>query len=211
MERAAGSAFCPDCGQLFPADAKFCSGCGAPAGRAAGTATSGGSANAVAAGAECPVCKGAVMCESRYFHRCDQFLPDTERLIRAAGVGRRVNGCLIESLLWTVVIMVPTIINSAAGTPELLVVVVPLAWLIFHLILWTRGLTPGKLILGDQVVDTRGVRAGFWRMALRETLGKSISSIVLGLGFFWILEDKDQQGWHDKIAGTLVVTEVGLS
>ena len=211
MELAAGSAFCPDCGQSVPADAKFCSGCGAPTGGAAGTIPSGSSANAVAAGAECPVCKGAVMSESHYFHRCDQFLPDTERLIRAAGVGRRVNGWLIESLLWTVVIMVPTIINAAAGTPGLLVVVVPVAWLVFHLILWTRGLTPGRLILGDQVVDTRGVRAGFWRMALRETIGKFISGIVFGLGFFWILEDKDQQGWHDKIAGTLVVTEVGLS
>jgi uncharacterized RDD family membrane protein YckC len=28
---------------------------------------------------------------------------------------------------------------------------------------------------------------------------------VLFLGFFWILWDKDQQGWHDKIAGTVVV------
>ena len=165
----------------------------------------------MAAGAECPVCKGAVMSESRYFHRCDQFLPDTERQIRAAGIGRRVNGWLIELILWSVVITLPAIMNAAAGTPELLAGVVPLAWLIFHLVLWTRGLTPGKWILGDQVVDTRGVRAGFWRMALRETIGKFISGIVLGLGYFWILEDKDQQGWHDKIAGTLVVTEVGLS
>lgn len=164
----------------------------------------------MAAGAECPVCEGSVLSESRYFHRCDQFLPDTERPIRVAGIGRRVNGWLIESILWLVVITLPTIINAAAGTPELLAVVVPLAWLIFHLVLWTRGLTPGKWILGDQVVDTRGVRAGFWRMALRETIGKFISGIVLGLGYFWILEDKDQQGWHDKIAGTLVVTEVGL-
>lgn len=151
------------------------------------------------------------MSESRYFHRCDQFLPDTERPIRATGLGRRVNGWLIELFLWSAVITLPAIINAAAGTPRLLVWVVSLAWLIFNLVLWTRGLTPGKLILGDQVVDTRGVRAGFWRMALRETIGKFISGIVFGLGFFWILEDKDQQGWHDKIAGTLVVTEVGLS
>ncbi len=211
MESAAATMPCPSCGQSAAADARFCPGCGAPAGGAAGTTPSGASATAVAAGAECPVCKGAVMSESRYFHRCDQFLPDTERPIRAAGLGRRVNGWLIELFLWSAVITLPAIINAAAGTPELLVGVVSLAWLIFNLVLWTRGLTPGKLILGDQVVDTRGVRAGFWRMALRETIGKFISGIVFGLGFFWILEDKDQQGWHDKIAGTLVVTEVGLS
>ncbi len=211
MESAATAMPCPSCGQSVPADARFCPGCGAPAEGSAGTTPSGGSATAVAADAECPVCEGAVMSESRYFHRCDQFLPDTERLIRAAGLGRRLGGLLIELFLWFVVITLPAIINSAAGTPELLARVVPLAWLIFHLVLWTRGLTPGKLILGDQVVDTRGVRAGFWRMALRETIGKFISGIVFGLGFFWILEDKDQQGWHDKIAGTLVVTEVGLN
>jgi uncharacterized RDD family membrane protein YckC len=29
--------------------------------------------------------------------------------------------------------------------------------------------------------------------------------IVAGLGFLWIVFDEDRQGWHDKIAGTLVV------
>ena len=153
----------------------------------------------MAAGAECPVCKGAVMSESRYFHRCDQFLPDTERPIRAAGLGRRVNGWLIELFLWSSVITVPAIINAAAGTPRLLVWVVSLAWLIFNLVLWTRGLTPGKLILGDQVVDTRGVRAGFWRMALRETIGKFISGIVFGLGFSGFLRTRINRAGTTKL------------
>ena len=38
-------------------------------------------------------------------------------------------------------------------------------------------------------------------------IGMIISSLVIGLGFLWILIDKNKQGWHDKIAGTYVVVE----
>ena len=145
------------------------------------------------------------MSKSRYFHRCDKFLLKTERPIRAAGLGRRLGGWLIEYILWTVVLLFALVI--ARSNTQLVAWIFWLALLLFHLVLWSQGLTPGKLIMGDRVVDTRGVRAGFWRMALRETIGKFISGIVFGLGFLWLLWDKDQQGWHDKIAGTLVVTE----
>jgi len=36
-------------------------------------------------------------------------------------------------------------------------------------------------------------------------IGMNISSLVIGLGFLWILIDENKQGWHDKIAGTYVV------
>jgi uncharacterized RDD family membrane protein YckC len=32
-----------------------------------------------------------------------------------------------------------------------------------------------------------------------------VSLIPLGLGFFWIAWDDKKQGWHDKIAGTIVI------
>ncbi|HEY4989416.1 MAG TPA: AIR carboxylase family protein, partial [Opitutaceae bacterium] len=31
------------------------------------------------------------------------------------------------------------------------------------------------------------------------------SVLALGLGFIWIAFDREKQGWHDKIAGTVVV------
>ena len=46
--------------------------------------------------------------------------------------------------------------------------------------------------------DTR-VTAGFGTMFLREIIGKAISSMVLSLGFIWILLDDKNQGWHDKL------------
>ena len=32
-----------------------------------------------------------------------------------------------------------------------------------------------------------------------------LSMVVVGLGFFWIAFDENNQAWHDKIAGTVVV------
>ena len=74
------------------------------------------------------------------------------------------------------------------------------------LALWAYGLTPGKYLLGIRVikVDT-GVPVGFWRMALRQIIGQWAAAIVCYLGFIWALFDANRQGWHDKIAKTLVI------
>jgi len=42
------------------------------------------------------------------------------------------------------------------------------------------------------------------RLALRY-LGYYVSTIVLFLGFFWVAWDKKKQGWHDKMARTVVI------
>jgi uncharacterized RDD family membrane protein YckC len=36
-------------------------------------------------------------------------------------------------------------------------------------------------------------------------LGYFVSTIPFGLGLFWIGWDKRKQGWHDKLAGTVVI------
>jgi len=36
-------------------------------------------------------------------------------------------------------------------------------------------------------------------------LGGFVAMLPLGLGFIWVAIDADRQGWHDKIAGTIVV------
>ena len=74
------------------------------------------------------------------------------------------------------------------------------------LALWAYGLTPGKYVLGIRVVKVdSGIPAGFWRMALRQIIGQFVSAILCYLGFVWALVDANRQGWHDKIAKTLVV------
>jgi uncharacterized RDD family membrane protein YckC len=66
------------------------------------------------------------------------------------------------------------------------------------------GATPGKLLLGLQVVRTNHTPLGWGRATLR-FIGYWISAIVLFLGFLWVLVDRRRQGWHDKLAGTYVV------
>lgn len=70
-----------------------------------------------------------------------------------------------------------------------------------------RGKTPGKALAGIRVVDKRnGTYPGFGRMFIRETLGKFVSGLFLGLGYFFAIFDRDSQAWHDKIAGTVVLS-----
>lgn len=73
---------------------------------------------------------------------------------------------------------------------------------------WTRYLaTPGKMLLGCQVVDAAsGKRLTLGQAALRYVC-YVVSALPLGLGFLWVAWDKRKQGFHDKLAKTVVVTE----
>ncbi len=67
------------------------------------------------------------------------------------------------------------------------------------------GATLGKMALGMRVTDADGNRPGFGAVVMREVVGKIVSTLVILIGFFWILVDDRRQGWHDKIGGTFVV------
>jgi uncharacterized RDD family membrane protein YckC len=54
------------------------------------------------------------------------------------------------------------------------------------------------------VRDQDGARIG-WGTALLRLLGMYVASTVFYLGFIWIFVDKRRRGWHDLIAGTVVV------
>jgi len=65
------------------------------------------------------------------------------------------------------------------------------------------GRTPGKSLLGMQVVSTEGTPISFGTAFLR-SVGYLVSNILY-LGFIWVAFDRRKQGWHDKIAGTVVI------
>ena len=70
-----------------------------------------------------------------------------------------------------------------------------------------RGATPGKMAIGARVVDARtGALASTGKLVVR-FIAYFASMIPLGLGFAWIGIDPRKQGFHDKIAGTLVIHE----
>ncbi len=67
------------------------------------------------------------------------------------------------------------------------------------------GQTPGKMLLGLRVVQATGEPMTFGLAFLRWA-GYLVSKLAVYLGFIWIAFDRRKQGWHDKIAGTVVVT-----
>ena len=70
-----------------------------------------------------------------------------------------------------------------------------------------NGQTLGMKLVKIKLCRTDGTYPiGYARGFLRG-IGMLISVLVIGLGFFWILIDKNKQGWHDKIADTYVVIE----
>ena len=67
-----------------------------------------------------------------------------------------------------------------------------------------KGTTVGGIVLNLQVVRQDGQPLSFLTAFVR-SLAAVFSAFMFFLGFFWIGWDRDKQGWHDKIAGTVVV------
>lgn len=67
------------------------------------------------------------------------------------------------------------------------------------------GQTAGKRLLGLRVMRADGGPVGGGQAFFRETLGRLAAGFLLGLGYLWVLMDRQGQGWHDKLAGTVVV------
>jgi uncharacterized RDD family membrane protein YckC len=72
-------------------------------------------------------------------------------------------------------------------------------------IMWKlRGTTVGGIVFDLHVVRLDG-RPLDWETAIVRALGCFLSLFVVFLGFIWIAFDHNNQAWHDKIAGTVVV------
>jgi uncharacterized RDD family membrane protein YckC len=61
------------------------------------------------------------------------------------------------------------------------------------------------MALRIKVIRTDGSPINYGRAALREVLGKFISSILLGIGYLMVAFDNRKQGLHDKIGDTYVI------
>ena len=72
-----------------------------------------------------------------------------------------------------------------------------------------RGATPGKMAVGAQVVDARSGAKPTTGQSIGRYLGYYVSTIPLGLGLIWVAFDSRKQGWHDKLAGTVVIRRKG--
>lgn len=71
---------------------------------------------------------------------------------------------------------------------------------------WQRsGQTPGMRFFRLQVVRDRDGGSLSWGTAWLRLLGLYVAGAVFYLGFIWVFVDKRRRGWHDLIAGTVVI------
>lgn len=79
---------------------------------------------------------------------------------------------------------------------------------LYSVLLWVNwnGQTIGKKVMKIKVIREDGKPLDY-KEAIIRYLGYILSAMALGLGYFWVIWDEKKQGWHDRLAGTLVVKE----
>jgi len=134
--------------------------------------------------------------------------------IRYAGFGLRMWAALVD-LLFFMLVTVPLLYAihgreyfrsdiSARGPVDFLnMFVLPNALILLCWLLCSA--TPGKMAISAKIVDAETGKRPSLRQLLLRLLGCYVSFLLLGLGVLWIAFDRRKQGWHDKLAGTVVV------
>ena len=95
---------------------------------------------------------------------------------------------------------------AAAGFFSILVLITIVVALAYFPFFWARsGQTPGMRPFGLYVVrDSDGGKISAGQAILR-LIGLVIGGIPLYLGYIWIFIDSRRRGWHDLIAGTVMI------
>ncbi|WP_274019559.1 RDD family protein [Vibrio parahaemolyticus] len=70
-----------------------------------------------------------------------------------------------------------------------------------------RQATPGKMAISAKIVDAKTGDKPTLQQYIVRYLGYILATIPLGLGIFWVAWDKRKQGWHNKLANTVVICE----
>jgi uncharacterized RDD family membrane protein YckC len=73
-----------------------------------------------------------------------------------------------------------------------------------------EGQTPAKLMMGLRVVPSdlgnAQARISIGRLLIRETIGRFLSTVIFGMGYWVAIFRNDRRGWHDQISSTRVTT-----
>jgi uncharacterized RDD family membrane protein YckC len=69
------------------------------------------------------------------------------------------------------------------------------------------GQSFGKRLIGIRVMRVNGSPVDYQTAILRHILGYPLSFLGLGLGMLWPIWDSKRQGWHDKLANTVVIVD----
>jgi uncharacterized RDD family membrane protein YckC len=140
-------------------------------------------------------------------------MPRTD--VEYAGFWIRVGAALIDTLL-IVAVTVPLLVSVygwkyfgeattfLAGPADFLIswVLPAVAVIAFWL---ARQATPGKMVLSLRVVDAKTGGTLSVGQSIGRYFGYYVSTIPLLIGLIWVAFDSRKQGWHDKLAGTVVL------
>jgi uncharacterized RDD family membrane protein YckC len=131
-----------------------------------------------------------------------------------AGFWVRVGAALIDTVLVCIIIwpILTAVYGWSYWSSEQLVqgpLDVLVSWVapaVAVVIFWiARQATPGKMAIGARIVDAKtGGKPSNGQLVLRY-LGYYVAMIPLFVGILWVAFDRRKQGWHDKLAGTVVV------
>ncbi|WP_421840604.1 RDD family protein [Marinobacter algicola] len=131
-----------------------------------------------------------------------------------AGFWIRTGAALIDSLL--ILVIVAPIISLIYGSEYWLnesfivgfwdVVLNYVLPAIAVIVFWIyKSATPGKMATRLVIVDARTGEKPTTAQFIGRYLAYYISILPLFLGLIWVGIDKRKQGWHDKLAGTVVL------
>ncbi len=132
---------------------------------------------------------------------------------RYVGFWLRVVAAFIDSLLvaflvYPLMIAVfgwDTLLAGAAGTMSTLLLELVLPAIAIVAFWIYRSATPGKMVIGAVIVDADTLGKPSSAQLIGRYFGYYVSAIPLMLGLLWVAFDGRKQGWHDKLAGTLVI------
>ena len=68
-----------------------------------------------------------------------------------------------------------------------------------------RSATPGKMVIGARIVDAKTGEPPSLAQLVGRYLAYFVSTTPLCLGLIWVGFDRRKQGWHDKLASTVVI------
>jgi uncharacterized RDD family membrane protein YckC len=126
--------------------------------------------------------------------------------LAALGVDAAILSVGIRGTIWLLDVNARVLRRFAlpAGVGTIVLLASPLVVAIYQIFFWRlRGQTPGKWLLGVQVVALGGGRVGLVR-ALARLFGYVVSALPLYLGFLWVLGPR-RRGFHDRLARTEVI------
>ena len=141
--------------------------------------------------------------------------------VKYAGFWRRTAASLLDTVIFSIVLaLLFTLLHGREYldwymnpgrdplTPysHATVLLEQLLMLVATLYLWVRYLgTPGKLLLSCHVVDAETFKPLRPGQAVGRYVGYFLSILTFGLGFLWVAWDERKQGFHDKLARTVVI------